>query len=235
MAVNSKDIESLWKQYSEKGAKKGISVVLFFESNGVPYNSFEKWYKKKYSNTGIMQCAGIKTIKNYQTFSQSQYNLLKATYKKKNVFYAPFVLKDYGAPKMTPNEEYVTFLNFGRIRGYKCIDVLIRAAEKVQKETQKKFKVIIAGGCNDWINYQKFIKHPSLFELPIENIPNDQIPDLFGRTHYTVLPYQDIVQNGVLMVCINYSKPSILRKLPAFEEILTDGKDSFFIDPANED
>ena len=56
MAVNSKDIESLWKQYSEEGVKKGISVVQFFESNGVPYNSFEKWYKKKYSNTGIIDC-----------------------------------------------------------------------------------------------------------------------------------------------------------------------------------
>ena len=44
MAVNSKDIETLWKQYSEEGVKKGISVVQFFESNGVPYNAFEKWY-----------------------------------------------------------------------------------------------------------------------------------------------------------------------------------------------
>ncbi|MBR3081124.1 MAG: hypothetical protein IKH01_15155 [Prevotella sp.] len=32
MAVNSKDIETLWKQYSEEGVKKGISVVQFFES-----------------------------------------------------------------------------------------------------------------------------------------------------------------------------------------------------------
>ena len=56
MAVNSKDIESLWKQYSEEGVKKGISVVQFFESNGVPYNSFEKWYKKKFSSDGIFDC-----------------------------------------------------------------------------------------------------------------------------------------------------------------------------------
>ena len=56
MAVNSKDIEALWKQYSEEGAKRGISVVQFFESNGVPYNSFEKWYKKKYSSNGIVDC-----------------------------------------------------------------------------------------------------------------------------------------------------------------------------------
>ena len=56
MAVNSKDIETLWKQYSEEGVQKGISVVRFFESNDVPYNSFEKWYKKTYSNTGTIDC-----------------------------------------------------------------------------------------------------------------------------------------------------------------------------------
>ena len=33
MAINSKDIEALWKRYSDEGVKKGISVVQFFESN----------------------------------------------------------------------------------------------------------------------------------------------------------------------------------------------------------
>lgn len=56
MAINSKDIENLWKQYSEDAVNKGISVAQFFESNGIPYHSFEKWYKKNYSKTGIEDC-----------------------------------------------------------------------------------------------------------------------------------------------------------------------------------
>lgn len=56
MAVNSKDIEILWKRYSDEGVSKGISVAQFFESNGVPYHTFEKWYKKKYSMDGIVDC-----------------------------------------------------------------------------------------------------------------------------------------------------------------------------------
>ena len=44
MAVSSKDIETLWKRYSDEYVKKGISVAKFFESNGVPYHTFEKWY-----------------------------------------------------------------------------------------------------------------------------------------------------------------------------------------------
>ena len=56
MAVSSKDIETLWQRYSDEAVKRGVLVAQFFESNGVPYNSFEKWYKKKYSNTGIIDC-----------------------------------------------------------------------------------------------------------------------------------------------------------------------------------
>ena len=56
MAVNVKDIETLWNQYSEDGVKQGISVAQFFESNGVPYRTFEQWYKKKFSSPGIVDC-----------------------------------------------------------------------------------------------------------------------------------------------------------------------------------
>ena len=54
--IKDKDIEILWKQYSEDAVNKGISVAQFFESNGVPYHCFEKWYKKKYSKAGIVDC-----------------------------------------------------------------------------------------------------------------------------------------------------------------------------------
>ncbi len=56
MAINSKDIETLWQRYSAEGVGKGISVAQYFESNGVPFHTFEKWYKKKYSQSGIVDC-----------------------------------------------------------------------------------------------------------------------------------------------------------------------------------
>ena len=46
MAVSSKDIETLLKRYSSEASNRGVSVTQFFESNGVPYHVFEKWYKK---------------------------------------------------------------------------------------------------------------------------------------------------------------------------------------------
>lgn len=56
MAISSKDIETLWRKYSEGVNKQGISVAQFFESNGVPYHAFEKWYKKNFSQPDVVDC-----------------------------------------------------------------------------------------------------------------------------------------------------------------------------------
>ena len=56
MAVSSKDIETLWMRYSNEAVKRGVSVAQFFESNGVPYRTFEKWYKNKFSQPSVVDC-----------------------------------------------------------------------------------------------------------------------------------------------------------------------------------
>ena len=56
MAINSKDLEVLWERFSSEGVRQGISVRQYFESNGVPYHVFEKWYKKKFQQPGIVDC-----------------------------------------------------------------------------------------------------------------------------------------------------------------------------------
>ncbi len=56
MAISSKDIETLWKRYQEASSKRGVSVTQFFESNGVPYHVFEKWYKTKFTQPAVVNC-----------------------------------------------------------------------------------------------------------------------------------------------------------------------------------
>ncbi len=53
-AVSSKDIDVLWQRYQLEAVPSGISVNQFFESNGVPYHVFEKWYKKKYQAPNVV-------------------------------------------------------------------------------------------------------------------------------------------------------------------------------------
>lgn len=169
-------------------------------------------------------------FKNFQNFSQSQYELMQSLYSHKNCFYAPFVMKDYGKTAVVPDDNCISFLFYGRIRGYKNPEVVICAAQEVAKRTNKPFKIIIAGECQNWGEYANLINKPELFDLRIRMIDNKDVPDLFGAVHYTLLPYKDIAQSGALFVCINYAKPSILTKLPAFQEVLLDNINALFLD-----
>ena len=56
MATSSKDIETLWNCYSNEVNKQCISVAQFFESNGIPYHVFEKWYKRRYRQPDVVEC-----------------------------------------------------------------------------------------------------------------------------------------------------------------------------------
>lgn len=54
MAISSKDLESLWQRYKAEVVPAGIPINQFFESNGVPYHVFEKWYKKKFQAPNVV-------------------------------------------------------------------------------------------------------------------------------------------------------------------------------------
>lgn len=173
-----------------------------------------------------------KLYKNFQVFSKTQYNYLKRVTHNKNIFYAPLALKNFGVPTV-PKDKDITFLFFGYIRGYKSLDVLITAAQKAYSIVQRKFKVIIAGNCENWDSYDRLIDNKSLFELHIGFIKNEDIPNLFARSHYFVMPYKDIAQSGAMLTALQYRLPVIASDLPAFHEYIEDSKTGYFIKPAS--
>lgn len=175
----------------------------------------------------------VKTFQTFQTYSQSQYEVLKKIAPQKALYYIPFLPKDYGKASFVRRDNRVTFLNFGHIREYKRIDILIQAAELAYKKTGIKFKVIIAGACADWEKYEALIIHKELFDIRIGRVDNNEIPNLFEESDYFVAPYQDIAQSGALMVAINYEKPILASRLKAFEECVIDGKTGMLFNPSD--
>ncbi len=176
----------------------------------------------------------LNAFQNFHVFSKNQLHVLSKKKKNKNILYAPLALKDFGVAQKE-KQQLITFLNFGIISEYKRVDVLIEAANKVYEKTNIKFKVIIAGYCKNWSKYSSMIKYPFLFNLKIERIPNEEIPDLFSQSHYFVLPYQDIAQSGALTVAFNYNLPVLASKLKAFEEFIIDKRTGYLFDVASAD
>jgi len=176
----------------------------------------------------------LKVFNNLHVFSESQKIIIVTKYPKKNILFAPLALKDFGKPNTIP-DNIITFLNFGIISEYKRVDVLIQAAIKAYEKTGKRFIVKIAGACNDWSKYQELIKYPFLFDLRIESIPNEDIPNLFASSHYFVLPYQDIAQSGALTVAFNYNLPVLASNLEGFREYINHERTGFLFETASVD
>lgn len=204
-------------------------TVLAIHNVHVPKGGSAYWFFKLYNRYTI------KKFCNFQTFSKSQHEYLKELIPSKNVAYAPFILKSYGETSKARNNSRITFLNFGNIRTYKRIDVLIEAAQQAYEKTKIEFRVIIAGKCDNWEVYRELITYKHLFDVRIGRVANEDIPDLFNECDYFVAPYQDIAQSGSSVVAINYDKPIIASKLPAFEQYIVDGETGFLIEPANKE
>jgi glycosyltransferase involved in cell wall biosynthesis len=177
----------------------------------------------------------IKMFKNFHVFSNTQKDLLisKIDISKRNVFYAPMLLKNFGKSEIVPPRDIINFLFFGTIRKNKGLEYLIDAANRLAISHKGKFRLQIAGGCEEWSNFEKRILDYSVFDLAIEAVPNDNIPELFCKSHYLVLPYKDVTQSGPLMIAFNYGIPSIASNLPGFVENIRDNETGYLFESEN--
>lgn len=168
----------------------------------------------------------LASFKNIQVFSKGQHEVLDSRCSGKNVLEAPLALKDFGEPRTREkaDDDIVRFLNFGIIRDYKRVDLLIEAGCLLFERGFRNFRVLIAGSCPEWDSrYAKLVRHPEVFELDIRRIPNEDVPGLFARSDYFVMPYQDIAQSGALTVAFQYNLPPIVSDIPQFREFVEEG------------
>lgn len=160
----------------------------------------------------------VKRFKNIQTFSRNQHDYLDSLVFGKKVLEAPLMLKDYGKPSEIRTDKTFNFLTFGHIRGYKRVDLLIKAAQELAHRTDKKFKVTIVGNCKNWGQYQALVTSPELFDIKIGFVENEDIPNYFNNADFFVLPYQDLAQSGAITVAFQYNVPVLTSDIIQFKE-----------------
>lgn len=188
-----------------------------------------------YNSAKLYMAFVLNYFKYFHVFSRNQYAIMQKKYPDKKAFYAPLALIDFGKSDSFLPKDQIVFLFFGYIRDYKRVDILIKAANKVYERTEKKFKIKICGFCSDWEKYERLIKYPEIFELRIESIPNEEIPDLFRGSHYFVMPYQDLAQSAALTVAFNYNLPVIASDIDSLKEFIIDGKNGFLFEKGSVD
>lgn len=167
----------------------------------------------------------------FQMFSKHTARWFKTHYPKKSFFYAPMVVKDFGTvttDNYQVDESKVNLLFFGNVVGNKRLDLLIDAVKELPRDVQKKVHLNICGNCK--MNKEAFLqqigecKSISTF---FKRIPDEEIPELFTKHQFFMLPYQDVAQSGPHMIAYNYNLPVIASNIEGFAERVEDGKNGF--------
>jgi len=202
---------------------KVIIAILDYELH--PYEP----NKVRFSNK-FYQIIYLTFFNNFQLFSSRQTGLMEKHHPEKNIFYIPLFLIKNDFEVTYKNDkgqkEYINFLFFGKIHYYKGLDILIKAGN-VLASRYKNFKIIIAGSCDDFTEYEKQIENKDIFELKISYLSKDEIRELMMRSDVLVLPYRQVTQSGPLMMAFNFGIIPLASDLSGFQELIKKGQNGF--------
>lgn len=169
--------------------------------------------------------------RHFQMFSQHTARWFAAHYPAKSMFYAPMTVKDFG-PVRTDNYDFdssrVNLLFFGNIVANKRLDLLIDAVKGLPEDVRRRVRLNICGSCRmDEEAFQRQIGGCEAIRTWFCRIPDEEIPELFTKSQFLVLPYQDVAQSGPHMIAYNYNLPVIASDIDGFAERVEDGVDGF--------
>lgn len=124
-------------------------------------------------------------------------------------------------------DNYVLF--FGRISPYKGIEYLLQAMEIVHLK-HPEIKVIIAGGGKMYFDISKY-KSFEYVEFRNYFIELDELSNLIRGALFTVCPYTDATQSGVVYSSFALNKPVIATNVGGLPEMIDDGETGLIVPP----
>lgn len=126
-------------------------------------------------------------------------------------------------------ENYILF--FGRISPYKGIEYLLQAMEIIH-ETHPHIKVIVAGSGTFYFDISKY-KNLDYIDFRNYFINLDELADLIRGSMFTVCPYTDATQSGVVYSSFALNKPVVATSVGGLPEMIEDGKTGLIVLPRN--
>jgi len=202
---------------------KVIISILDYELH--PYEKNKVRFSDKF-----YQIVYLTFFKNFQLFSSQQADLMQKDHPDKNIFLIPlFLIKndfDVANKNDKDQNEPINFLFLGKIYYYKGLDILIKAGN-VLASRLTNFKIIIAGYCDDFTEYERQIENKDVFELRISYLLKDEIQKLMLKADILVLPYRQVTQSGPLMMAFNFGIIPLTSDLVGFQELIRTGHNGF--------
>lgn len=125
--------------------------------------------------------------------------------------------------------KYILF--FGYISSYKGLEYLCEAMNEVHKQ-YPDVKLVIAGGGKIYFNWQPFQNKDYII---LRNHFID-LPELSGLLHdceFSVCPYKDATQSGVVQTAFSMNVPMVVTNVGALPEVVKNGQNGLVVPPCN--
>ena len=144
------------------------------------------------------------------------------------------VTKEIAIAELNFDKDFMYLLFFGFIRGYKGLDLLLKAMAH-DKIKNRKIKLIIAGEFyEDAQNYLNLIDDLGIKDnviLKTEFIPNSEVYKYFCACDIVVQPYKSATQSGVTQIAYHFDKPMIVTNVGGLPEMIPHQKVGFVVNP----
>lgn len=133
-------------------------------------------------------------------------------------------------------KDHNTFLFFWRIVEYKWLDLLIQAL-KIIEEKWISYHIIIAWD-GDISPYKKWFDSLWKNNITLINrfIGDDEIPEIFWKSQFVVLPYKDATASWIIPLSYSFSLPVIATDVGVLSEYVRNNETGLLLensDPVN--
>jgi glycosyltransferase involved in cell wall biosynthesis len=141
------------------------------------------------------------------------------------------------AHRRTAADGRLRLLQFGKIKTYKGVDILIEALGMLEPEVRRRIRVSVVGA--PYIDPRPLLQRVEQLgitdsvEFRLCFVPDAEMMRWFADTDAMIFPYRQIDASGVLMAALAQGLPVIASRIGDFAEWLQHGRDALLVEPGD--
>lgn len=144
---------------------------------------------------------------------------------------------DAGPAVPAPEDGPVVLLQFGKIKPYKGVDVLIRAVALLPANLRARCRVRVVGkpymDVGPLVALAEQAGVTDVVDFTFDFISDARMAAEFRGSAAVVFPYHEIDASGVLMAALAVDRPIVASRLGTFAELLEDGRHGHLVTPGD--
>ena len=136
-----------------------------------------------------------------------------------------------GLPESLRGQKYILF--FGLIAPYKGVEFLLQAFGKLQQK-HPDIKLLVAGSGKLYFDESLYRGNANVV-LMNHYVPLAQLAGLLKNALFTVCPYKDATQSGVVQTAFSMGTPIVATDVGNFAQAIENGKSGVIVPPCDAD